>query len=372
MSLCKSRSWIISLAAGAILLSHAGNAFAEPSPEEDNPGGPAVLAEAPHFLPKSRLWHWILWRLVAEIKALKAELEATNTELDLTRTSLAETQETLQLTQDDLNVTNALLVRRTDELDAERRHYRVPQTGQKDCWTANSLNPDDPHFIFPCGLTGHDGDHQAGLAPPANRFVDNGNGTVTDTFTKLVWLIRGDCADELSWPEAVEFATNINGMPNMNACSLRDGSAPGVWRMPNLREMTSLLDYGTPYQTLPDGFPFIGFVGVYWTSTTFALSPNDAPDLALYNACIRPNFYGTGNRDRFNDAYVVNTSTGEVRRSPKENTSDIMKRYKRRGSTPGALDECTKSGFENGSPDSFIPQPKFIAVRNLTINDSGK
>ncbi len=41
--------------------------------------------------------------------------------------------------------------------------------------------------------TGDDGTHQAGIASPSPRFVDHGNGTVTDKLTGLIWLKNGDC-----------------------------------------------------------------------------------------------------------------------------------------------------------------------------------
>ncbi len=40
---------------------------------------------------------------------------------------------------------------------------------------------------------GDDGDHMAGIAAPSPRFTDNGNGTVTDNLTGLVWLKDGNC-----------------------------------------------------------------------------------------------------------------------------------------------------------------------------------
>lgn len=162
----------------------------------------------------------------------------------------------LQQTATDLVTTQEALTEVTEALEAEERRYRVPQTGQRSCWDAPTLDPDEPHFAVSCSGTGQDGDERAGLAPPADRFVDNGDGTVTDGFTNLVWLKRADCGDGLSWGEAVGLAAQLNGLEGLSLCSLRDGSLPGSWRLPNVPELMSLVDFESPQSaiaTLIDG-----------------------------------------------------------------------------------------------------------------------
>lgn len=57
----------------------------------------------------------------------------------------------------------------------------LPQTGQKTCY-------DTSGNVIPCTGTGQDGEIQAGVPWPSPRFTDNGNGTVTDKLTGLMWL----------------------------------------------------------------------------------------------------------------------------------------------------------------------------------------
>src|SRR5713226_3197712 len=52
-----------------------------------------------------------------------------------------------------------------------------PATGQTTCWDANDV-------VIPCAGTGEDGDIRAG-APLA--YADNGDGTITDLNTGLMW-----------------------------------------------------------------------------------------------------------------------------------------------------------------------------------------
>ena len=103
--------------------------------------------------------------------------------------------------------------------------------------------------------TGDDGHFQAGVPVPNPRFTDNGDGTVTDNLTGLMWLKNARCLGEQTWADALAAA---NALANGNvACGLADGSVAGDWRVPNRNELTSLLDLGTCELALPAGHPFI-------------------------------------------------------------------------------------------------------------------
>ncbi len=53
---------------------------------------------------------------------------------------------------------------------------------------------------------------------------------------------------------------------------MTDGSVEGDWRLPNIRELQSLVDFGQS-PALPSGHPFLNLLfGVpYWSSTTNAI-----------------------------------------------------------------------------------------------------
>ena len=141
----------------------------------------------------------------------------------------------------------------------------VPQTGQTECWEGNSP------VIIPCGGTGQDGDLRKGVKAPSPRFTDNGDGTVADNLTGLIWLQTGNCPDFN--PSGWSPALNAIALLADSQCDLTDGSEPGDWRMPNVKEFLSLIDYsfdvapgGLPL--LPSGHPFTDVLGAtYWTST---------------------------------------------------------------------------------------------------------
>ena len=107
--------------------------------------------------------------------------------------------------------------------------------------------------------TGDDGDLQKGVAWPDPRFTDNGDGTVTDNLTWLMWAKNANLDGVKTWADALTYC---------NALSLGGYSD---WRLPNVRELFSLLDFSELGPALPSGHPFIGvqFTDFYWSSTAY-------------------------------------------------------------------------------------------------------
>lgn len=136
----------------------------------------------------------------------------------------------------------------------------VPQTGQTICY-------DTIGDTIECAGTGQDGEYQYGTPWPEPRFTDNLDGTVTDHLTDLIWLKDADCFGPRPWATAL---SDANGLAN-GSCGLTDGSVAGDWRLPNVRELYSLIDFGRHNPALPDGHPFSGvLLEYYWSSTTYA------------------------------------------------------------------------------------------------------
>jgi len=134
----------------------------------------------------------------------------------------------------------------------------VSRTGQTGCWDATGIP-------IGCAGTGQDGEHQKGTSATP-RFADNGDGTVRDNLTGLIWVKDATCFGLRSWSQAL---TDANGLAS-GACGLTDGSGAGTWRLPNAREQRSLLDFGRSNPALPAGHPFTGVVSTYyWSSTTY-------------------------------------------------------------------------------------------------------
>jgi hypothetical protein len=128
-----------------------------------------------------------------------------------------------------------------------------------------------------------DGALQPGLAWPSPRFTINDNtGTVTDNLTGLIWLKNANCFGKKTWDQALASA---NGLAN-GQCGLSDGSHSGDWRLPNRKELLSLVDFeyfdmalsntaGTGKWSGGDPFDNVLYFH-YWSSTTDADETNYA------------------------------------------------------------------------------------------------
>lgn len=177
----------------------------------------------------------------------------------------------------DLQNVEAMLVALQAQVDAAP--VQLPETGQKTCWDAAGTE-------ISCTGTGQDGDLRRGVEWPPQRFTDNGDGTVKDNLTGLIWLQDASCADlagtdgdgKSNWTTALSAAAALAS----GICGLTDGSAAGAWRLPNRFELESLLDmeFHTPALSdaagtakwTTDGDAFSGIPGdpldYYWSSTT--------------------------------------------------------------------------------------------------------
>ncbi len=104
---------------------------------------------------------------------------------------------------------------------------------------------------------GDDGALERGAAWPTSRFVDNGDSTITDNLTGLVW--RNTASSTVSWSDALALASD-------------------PWRLPNLNELDSLLNAASA-----DSSQYLRGLGLttmtnarYWTSTVSAEITGDA------------------------------------------------------------------------------------------------
>lgn len=142
----------------------------------------------------------------------------------------------------------------------------LPRTGQGEagkCYDWNNAVATE----IPCAGSKQDGETRKGVAWPGTRFTDNGNGTVTDNLTGLIWLQDVTC---LGSRDSNNATTQVAALQTGN-CGLSDGSTAGKWRLPNYRELESLFDINYVNPALTAGHPFImPVIAVHLWSSTLA------------------------------------------------------------------------------------------------------
>ena len=95
------------------------------------------------------------------------------------------------------------------------------------------------------------------------RFIDQGDGTVKDNITELVWLKNANCFGKNDWNAAMEAAYSLAD----GKCGLIDGSKAGDWRLPKLKELKSL---GDRIRSSLSFHPFIDLkLNYYWSSDEY-------------------------------------------------------------------------------------------------------
>jgi len=152
--------------------------------------------------------------------------------------------------------------------------FVLPDTGQTNCY-------DSSGSVVACTGTGQDG------AYPVNpmSYTDNGNGTVTDNVTGLMWQKQDDGTTR-QWSDAGNYCTNL---------SLGGYSD---WRMPTQKELMTVTDYSIPGPgpTINASY-FPNTQGsYYWSSTTDAYDAGSAWDV----------YFGSGSVYSYSQSYPPN------------------------------------------------------------------
>jgi hypothetical protein len=153
---------------------------------------------------------------------------------------------------------------------------KAPKTGQTTCY-------DTQGSVIACAGTGQDGETQNGLA---RSFTDNGDGTITDNNSGLMWEKLSDDGSihdkdtTYSWANA--FASKVATLNGTSFAGYDD------WRVPSVAELETLKNFGAyspaVYSTFNTDCVAACTVatcsctqsGYYWSSTTFRSAPANA------------------------------------------------------------------------------------------------
>jgi hypothetical protein len=155
-----------------------------------------------------------------------------------------------------------------DDLAACASNVGVMKTGATQCSNVSGM-------IIPCAGSGQDAEYQAGVTA---SYTDNGDGTVTDNLSGLMWEKLSDDGsihdwnNTYSWTNA--FASKIATLNGSNFAGHND------WRLPNIKELSSIINYGVTNSSVYSQFSngctpactvltcSCNTIASYWSSTT--------------------------------------------------------------------------------------------------------
>lgn len=131
----------------------------------------------------------------------------------------------------------------------------VPETFQVGCM-------DESGNYRECSGTGEDYEYEAGVEWPYPRF-EAAPGGYRDRLTGLIWQANTHNGP-MKWEDALKFCNDLI-VADLETFSIYDD-----WRLPNIRELQSLINYGRSDPALPMPHPFVMYAGAsfWWSSTT--------------------------------------------------------------------------------------------------------
>ena len=107
----------------------------------------------------------------------------------------------------------------------------------------------------------------------STSYTDIGNETVTDIKTGLVWQ-KGDDGTTRNWETALSYCEGLT----------LGGKTD--WRLPNIKELSSIVDYTKSTFTIDDAFStLLNSSSIdYWSSTTYMSSTSIKWAVSFYNS----------------------------------------------------------------------------------------
>ncbi|MDD5287229.1 MAG: DUF1566 domain-containing protein [Desulfuromonadaceae bacterium] len=183
----------------------------------------------------------------------------------------------------------------------------LPRTGQTICY-------DGAGATISCSGTGQDGELQAGVAWPSPRFTDNGDQSITDNLTGLIWTkdanlmktrdplftatydgagfpIPEEEGAGATWQQALDYVKKLN---SENYLGHND------WRLPNINELAILVNRGQTNQVTwlnSQGFSNVQS-SVYWSGSTYASYTNGAWVVSMSDGSV-DSYYGNKANSRY-------------------------------------------------------------------------
>jgi hypothetical protein len=243
---------------------------------------------------------------------------------------------------------------------------KLPKTGQATCYNSAGT-------VIACATTGQDGELQEGVAWPSTRFATNGDTSITDNLTGLVWAPDGnlmptrnagwdtDGTDDgrVTWQHALDYVAKLNTDIYLGH---------NDWRLPNRKELKSLVNYGQAINATWLNTPTQGFANAqasgYWSSNSYT----DFADIAFY-VHMSNGYVGTSGKTDSSYPYSVwpvraGQSAGAPAELPKTGQTICS-------DSTGTVITCTNTGQDGALQIGVAwPSSRFAANSDTSITDN--
>jgi Protein of unknown function (DUF1566) len=152
--------------------------------------------------------------------------------------------------------------------------FKLPDTGQTTCY-------DSSGNVINCAGTGQDGEYT--INPMS--YNDNGDGTVTDNITGLMWQkcsvgqnndsTCSGTAAVYTWYQASGTYDATYNPSSQDVCGSLSLGGHTDWRLPTKKELITIVDYSIPYSGPAINTTYFSNTAAsdYWSSTTYAIIP---------------------------------------------------------------------------------------------------
>jgi len=215
----------------------------------------------------------------------------------------------------------------------------ILQTGQDRCYDLQGQE-------VPCPGSGQDGEFSSGLTWPDPRFLCH-DQIVEDRLTGLFWTRDANPGGyPATWNDAIAAIAAMNRNRELGFVD---------WRLPNRRELRSLMSHQARQPALPSGHPFVNvFLGWYWSSTSAAINPAYAWYVHLEGARM---FYGR--KDQY---YLFWPVRGVSRILPRTGQTACYDQGGREIVCPGSGQD---GQLQLGLP---WPEPRFVVAEEVVVD----
>jgi hypothetical protein len=208
-----------------------------------------------------------------------------------------------------------------------------------------------------------------------NKFVDNGDGTISDTATGLMWT-KADSGKTMNWKDALAW------------CESLSLAGHDDWRLPNAKELQSIVDYSRAPQAtdaarrgpaIDPVFTMTDEESWFWSSTTHLEGGRKLGEFAVYVTFGR----ATGLMpDRRGDLQSLDVHGAGAQRSDPKSGDPSSPQWVRGHGPQGdqvrirlyvrAVRNIAKDGVKLITPDTKPLPPSFLPARPMERPGAGR